>query len=202
MKRSAAIAIVLSLGIAGAAAAQTTGLPYFNAPYRSFGQHELGGTISFVDGGQGFEGMYGFGTGRIDIGVRGGLFDPDGEANADFIAGVRGRGMFLLHTEDFPLDGSFIAGIGTRGFDQWIIPGGVSFGRRIDIENSPVSIVPYGQPTLILSINPDSVDGDDVDLLFAFGFGADVRVSRVLDIRLGVGLGDIEGVAVSLVWVH
>jgi len=203
MKRSAAIAIVLSFGFAGAAAAQTTGMPYFNAPYRSFGQHEFGGTISFLEGGgQGFEGLYGFGTGRIDVGLRAGFYDPDGPDNADFIAGVRGRGMFLVHTEDFPLDGSFIAGIGTRGFDHWIIPGGVSFGRRIDIENSPVSIVPYGQPTLILDINPDRVDGDDVEILFAFGFGADVRVSRVLDLRLGVGLGDIEGVSISVVWVR
>lgn len=201
MKRSAAIAIVLSLGFAGAAAAQTTAMPYFNAPYRAFDQHELGGTISFLDGGQGFEGMYGFGTGRIDLGVRGGLYDPDGADNADFIAGVRARGMFLLHTEDFPLDGSFIAGIGTHGFDQWLIPAGVSFGRRIDIENSPVSIVPYGQPTLILHFN-DPNSTDDVRTLFTMGLGTDVRVSRVLDLRLGVALGDLEGVSISAVWVH
>jgi hypothetical protein len=204
MKRSAAIAAVLVCGFGWGAAAQTTGMPYYHAPYRAFSQHELGGTISFLDGATGFEGLYGFGTGRIDVGVRGGFVEPEGLADAEFMAGVRGRGMFLLHTEDFPLDGSFVAGLGTWGFDHWFIPGGVSFGRRIDIENSPVSIVPYGQPTLIIDYFPDRGDlgGDDIELLFTLGLGADVRVSRVLDLRVGIGLGDIEGVSLSAVWVR
>ncbi len=204
MKRSVAMAAVWALGIAGSAAAQITSTPYFSAPYRAFNQHELGGTVSFLDGATAFEGLYGFGTGRIDVGVRGGFFEPDGPGNADFVAGVQGRGMFLSHTEDFPLDGSFVGGLGTQGFDHWFIPGGVSFGRRIDVEGSPVSIVPYGQPTLIIDYFPDRGDlgGDDIELLFTFGLGADVRVSRVLDLRVGIGLGDIEGVSLSAVWVR
>jgi hypothetical protein len=201
MKRSAAFAAVLVFGIAGSTAAQTTVTPYFNAPYRAFTQHELGGTISFLDGATAFEGLYGFGTGRIDVGVRGGLLEPEGPGDAEFVAGVQGRGMFLLHTDAFPLDGSFVGGLGTHGFDRWFIPGGVSFGRRLDIEGSQVSIIPYGQPTLIIDYFPDRL-GDDLELQFTFGLGADVRVSEVLDLRLGIALGDIEGVSLSAVWVR
>lgn len=204
MQRSTAIAIALVLGFSSEAAAQTTVMPYYSAPYRAFNHHEVGGSLSFLSGGAGFEGLYGFGTGRVDVGLRGGLFEPDGPGDTEFMAGVQGRGMFLLHTEDFPLDGSFVAGLGTHGFDRWFIPGGVSFGRRIDVENSPVSIVPYGQPTLIIDYFPDrgNLGGDDIELLFTFGLGADVRVSRVLDLRVGIGLGDIEGVSLSAVWVR
>jgi hypothetical protein len=39
-------------------------------------------------------------------------------------------------------------------------------------------------------------------LHFAFGLGADFRLSRLFDARVSVGLGDIEGISVSAVWVH
>jgi len=197
MQRSVVVVAILSFAAAGAGLAQTTLMPYYSAPYRAFWQHEFGGTVSFPDGGTGFEGLYGFGTGRIDIGLRGGIYDPGALGDAEFIAGVQGRGMFLQHSEEFPLDGSLVVGVGTVGFDSFQFPAGVSFGRRVDIENSEVSIVPYGQPTLIL------VASDvDTDVIFTLGLGADFRVSRVLDLRLGVGFGDVEGVSVSAVWVH
>ncbi len=198
MQRSAVVVAILSFVAAGSGLAQTTLTPYYNAPYRAFWQHEFGGTVSFLpDGGTGFEGLYGFGTGRIDIGLRGGIRDAGDLADAEFVAGVQGRGMFLQHNEEFPLDGSLVVGFGTIGFDSFQFPAGVSFGRRIDIENSEVSIVPYGQPTLILVANDA-----DTDVHFTLGLGADFRVSRVLDLRLGVGLGDLEGVSVSAVWVR
>ncbi len=203
MQRSAVAVAILSFVAAGSGVAQTTLMPYYSAPYRAFWQHEFGGTVSFPSGGNGFdggtafEGLYGFGTGRIDIGLRGGVYDPGELGDAEFIAGVQGRGMFLQHSEEFPLDGSLVVGVGTVGFDSFQFPAGVSFGRRIDVENSEVSIVPYGQPTLIL------VASDvDTDVIFTLGLGADFRVSRVLDLRLGVGLGDVEGVSVSAVWVR
>jgi hypothetical protein len=42
----------------------------------------------------------------------------------------------------------------------------------------------------------------DTEILFSLGLGLDARVSRVLDLRLGVALGDLEGVAISAVWVR
>jgi hypothetical protein len=106
--------MLLSFGLATSAVAQPTGTPYFFAPYRAFEHHEIGGTISFPTGGAGFEGLYGFGRGRFDLGVRGGAFVPDADgADTQVILGAHGRGMFVLHDENFPLDGSFVVGIGT-----------------------------------------------------------------------------------------
>ncbi len=76
---------------------------------------------------------------------------------------------------------------------------GLSLGRRIDPQGSTVSIVPYVQPTLAFIV------GDQPsDLIFAFGIGADFRLSRVLDARVSGGLGDapLTGVSISAVWVH
>jgi hypothetical protein len=198
MKRNAAVVLALALGIGGTAVAQSTLMPYYYAPYRAFEHHEVGGTISFPNGGVGFEGLYGFGKGRFDIGIRGGVFEPEEGSLIDtrILAGVSGRGMFVLHSEDFPLDGSAVVGIGTWSFDNIILPAGLTFGRRIDIEDSQISLVPYGQPTLIIT-----ADSDDTDVLFAMGLGLDARVSSVLDLRLSIGLGDIEGVSISAVWV-
>lgn len=200
MRLSALTALLLS-ALAGSAAAQATGMPYYYAPYRAFEHHELGGTISFPSGsGTGFEGLYGFGKGRFDIGIRGGAYVPSGEgASTQMILGAHGRGMFVLHSENFPLDGSFVVGAGTsRGFKNVNIPAGLTFGRRLNIEDSNVSLVPYGQPTLMLTAGSDQ----DTKVLFGLGLGIDARVSEVLDLRLSVGLGDIEGVAISVVWVN
>ena len=198
--RHSALTVVLLFALAGSAAAQATGMPYYYAPYRAFEHHELGATVSFPNGaGTGFEGLYGFGQGRFDIGIRGGAYVSSAEgASTQVILGAHGRGMFVLHSDQFPLDGSFVLGAGTsRGFKNVNIPAGVTFGRRLNIEDSNVSLVPYGQPTLMLTAGSNQ----ETKVLFGIGFGLDARVSEVLDLRLSVGLGDIEGVAISAVWV-
>jgi hypothetical protein len=70
-------------------------------------------------------------------------------------------------------------------------------GRRIDIKNSPVSVVPYAEPVAFLTSG-----GGNTQLNFAVGLGGDFRLSKAFDARVGVGLGDIEGVSVSAIWVH
>jgi hypothetical protein len=74
-------------------------------------------------------------------------------------------------------------------------------GRRLNIEDSQISIVPYVQPTLFL-VAPDF---DSVELGFGFGFGADFRLSRFFDARISAGLGTDfapEGVSISAVWIR
>jgi hypothetical protein len=185
----------------GAVVAQSTGMPAFNAPYRAFEQHEFGGTLSFPEGGGfGAEGLFGFGTGKFDFGLRGGFWNPD-PGDTRILAGVRLRQRVIEHTETFPLDGAVVFGLGGQFVDNFstlVAPVGLSLGRRLDVEDSQVSIVPYVQPTAFLTAGSNQ----DTELHFAFGLGADFRLSRLFDARVSVGLGDIEGISVSAVWVH
>ncbi|HYK83679.1 MAG TPA: hypothetical protein VEU55_11100 [Gemmatimonadales bacterium] len=188
---------------AGRAAAQATGMPSFNAPYRAFQRSEFGGVVSFPDGGgTGFEGVYRYASGKFDIGLRGGFFSPGGNAPAAVLAGAEARERVITHTIDFPLDGALVAGAGAflvGGGSTLNLPVGLSLGRRIDPAGSTISIVPYGQPTLAF------LAGDRRSrLIFAFGLGADFRLSRVFDARVSGGLGDqpLRGVSIGAVWVH
>lgn len=200
------LVLVLTLGVIGAgqAPAQVTG-PSYNAPYRAFLNHEFGGTLAFPDGGDvQLEGQYRFGSGTFDIGFRGGLrFNDPGDDL--FVAGVEARNRLITHTEQFPLDGAIVFGGGlfVNGDAAFNFPVGLSLGRRVDIEDSDVSLVIYGQPTLFL-VNFETGTGRDTEAEFGVGFGVDVRLSRLFDVRVSAGLGDdiAEGVAISAVWIR
>ncbi len=195
--------VIVAVGIAVLAgttglSAQSTGMPSYNAPYRAFERHEFGGTLSFPDGDfTGLEGQFGFGYKTFDFGLRGGILDTPGDTEA--LLGGTGRVRVVTHSQTFPLDGAVIFGAGTIGFDNLIVPGGISLGRRVDFENSSVSIVPYGQPTLFLVF--DDNDLNDT-IQFGLGLGIDVRFGNAFDIRASFGIGDFDGFAVSAVWVR
>ena len=146
------------------------------------------------------EGLYRFGGGRFDIGVRGGiLFIRRGPVSDEIVLlGVEARQRILTHSDDFPADGALILGLGAQiGATDDLIPSvGVSFGRRIDLEDSDVSIIPYVQPHLWWFI------GDTDDLLFGLGLGADFRLSPRFDLRVSVGVGDIDGLSVGAVRIR
>src|SRR5256886_12906691 len=79
MRRAVAVLVAVLAGEAlpQAAEAQATGMPSYNAPYRAFQRSELGGVFSFPEGGgTAFEGVYRYASGKFDIGLRGGFFDP------------------------------------------------------------------------------------------------------------------------------
>ena len=183
-----------------AAAAQATGLPTFNAPYRAFTRSELGAVLTFPDGGgTAFEGAYGMSSGKFDLGFRGGIFTQGGGGDSRLLIGAEARQRVVTHTEDFPLDGALILGIGgqlSSGSSALIVPIGLSLGRRIDPKDSKISIVPYVQPSGFL------VAGNNSDFLFDLGLGADFRLTPKFDARISAGLGDVEGVSISAVWVH
>ena len=201
MRRSLSLFVLMSALVVSQAAAQATGLPSFNAPYRAFTRSEIGLVISFPNGGgTAFEGAYRSSSGRFDIGFRGGIFTPGGGGSTTLLVGVEARQRVLSHTADFPLDGALILGVGgafVSGNSALFVPVGLSLGRRIDPQGSQVSIVPYVQPTgLLVAGNGNS------DFLFALGLGADFRLSPRFDARISAGLGDLEGVSLSAVWVH
>jgi len=198
--RPALVMIVLSAGGAASLAAQATGTPSYNAPYRAFTRSEFGAVISFPDGGgTAFEGAYRMASGKFDLGFRGGIFSPDG-GDSQLLLGAEARQRVVTHTEDFPLDGAMILGIGGRfasGNSGLIIPIGLSLGRRVDPKDSKISIVPYVQPTGFFTAG-----NGQSDFLFALGLGADFRLSPKFDARISAGLGDLEGVSIGAVWVH
>lgn len=193
-------ATLATAGGARRAAAQATGLPTFNAPYRAFTRSELGAAVTFPDGGgTAFEGAYRMSSGKFDLGFRAGIFTPSGNGDASMLLGAEARQRVVTHTEDFPLDGALILGVGgqlSSGTSALIVPIGLSLGRRIDPKDSKISIVPYVQPTGFL------VASDNSDFLFALGLGADFRLTPKFDARISAGLGDVEGVSISAVWVH
>jgi hypothetical protein len=200
MRRILALSLLVSAALAPKAAAQATGLPSFNAPYRAFTRSEIGLVITFPNGGgTAFEGAYRMSSGKFDLGFRGGMFDP-GAGSTVLLLGVEARQRVLSHTVDFPLDGALVFGVGgafVSGSSAMFVPIGLSLGRRIDPQGSQISIVPYVQPTgLLVAGNGNS------DFFFALGLGADFRLSPRFDARISAGLGDLEGVSLSAVWVH
>jgi hypothetical protein len=202
MRRHVVLAVAALLA-AAPLAAQETGTPVFKAPYRAFQNHEFGASLSDPEGASlGLEAQYGFGFGVHDIGLRGGYIDYDG--GEKFSAGASFRTRVFTHSEQFPLDGAITAGFGTQlgdGPDPFFVPIGISLGRRIELENSKTSFVPYIQPIIVPTFwaGDNSPDGG-ID--FAVGLGVDIRFGGSLDLRVSGGIGDIDGVAVSVVWVR
>ncbi len=199
MRREIALMVGgLVLAPVGLAHAQSTGMPAYNAPYRAFDRHEFGGTLAFLENDlTAVEGQYRFGYRNWDVGVRGGIIDTP--VDTEVLLGTTGRVRAFTHTEQLPFDGAVVVGAGTQGFENFLVPVGVSLGRRIDVEDSPVSVVPYAQPTMFLRF--DDIAFTDT-IIFAFAAGVDVRLSRLFDLRVSGSLGDVEGIAISAVWVQ
>jgi hypothetical protein len=139
-------------------------------------------------------------SGKFDLGFRAGMLDLGGGGSTILLLGAEARERVVSHTVDFPLDGALVVGIGgwfSSGNSVLFVPVGLSLGRRIDPQGSSVSIVPYVQPTGTLVAG-----GGSSDFLFTLGLGADFRLSPRFDARISAGLGDLEGVSLSAVWVH
>jgi hypothetical protein len=205
MRRSVFAVLVLLAAGAGAASAQETGTPVFKAPYRAFQAHEFGANLSFPEGPAdfGLEGFYTYGYNRFDIGLRGGIVSYDaavGDDDTKIALGASFRARVVEATQTFPLDGALTIGIGTQfgeGTDFVLIPVGISLGRRLQLEGSRVSFVPYVHPVLVPTLG-----GGDSEVNFALGLGADIRFSDTIDLRVSAGIGDIEGVALGLAFVR
>ena len=204
MRRSicgAILAAVLVAGGTSVAAAQETGTPIFKAPYRAFDNHEFGASLSDAEGLDfALEGFYRYGRGANDFSVRAGFADVEGGGDAAFLIGGDFRTSVVSYSDDFPLDGALTIGLGGilgEGDDRFLIPVGVSLGRRFDMEGSETTFVPYVHPVIVPSFG-----GADDDVDFALGLGVDIRFSESLAIRASGGLGDIEGVGVSLAYIR
>lgn len=200
MRRSLLAVLLLAL-VAVPAAAQETGTPVYLGPDRLFQKSDFGVSVSDPSGGGiAVEGFYRMASGPSqDFGLRVGFADPDGNASTSFLVGGDYRARLLNHTQDFPLDGALIIGVGASLFadnDFLLVPVGFSLGRKILLENSSTSFVPYFTPTLIPTF------ADNSDLNFAVGLGVDIQFGTQFDLNVSGAIGDFDGVSVSFAWLH
>jgi hypothetical protein len=109
--------------------------------------------------------------------------------------------MRVVRASDaFPLDGSLTLGIGGIFGDDatvGLIPIGLSLGRRINLEGTRTTFIPYFEPVLV----PTFGDTQD-DIQFGLGLGVDIQFSPRLDARLGAGLGDYDGISLGVSWTR
>jgi len=132
--------------------------------------------------------------------VRGGFVDLSGSAGTHVLLGGDFRTQVVSYSESFPLDGSLTLGLGASvgdGRDAYFVPVGVSLGRRFELEGSNTIFVPYVHPVIVPTFG-----GGDSNVNFALGLGVDIRFSEQWAIRASGGLGDIEGVGVSLAYLR
>jgi hypothetical protein len=196
------LVVTLLAGAASISAAQETGTPIFKAPYRTFTTHELGASFSDPGSGVSFalEGFYRYGHGPYDLSLRGGWMDLNGSAGHRVLLGADARTTILTYSESFPLDGALTLGFGAQlgdGPDSYLIPIGISLGRRFNLEGSNTTFVPYVHPVLVPVFG-----GGDSNLDAALGLGVDIRFSEDLALRVSGGVGDIEGVGISLAYIR
>lgn len=196
MQRSSLALSSLLLLLATPLAAQSTGTPVFHAPYRGFTRYEIGANVS--DAGKiAVEGFYGWSPSeaRWDLALRAGVQDNHTDCCTGLLVGLDARYRVIDQNEDFPLDGALISGVGAHfrsGGSRLFIPIGISLGRRVNFSNSTASIVPFAEPVLV----PTFGSGDS-DVLVALGLGADLRFNRRFELRVSIGIGDIENFAVG-----
>jgi len=199
MRRSL-LAVVSLIVLAAPAMAQETGTPVFLGPDRLFQKSAFGVSMSDPGSGIAIEGYYRMASGpKADFGFRVGFADPGGDANTAFLLGGDYRMRMLNHTEDFPLDGALVVGAGVslvEGNNVFLIPVGFSMGRKILLENSTTSFVPYFTPTVI----PTFADNSDIN--FAVGLGVDMQFGSKFDLNVSGSFGDLDGISVSFSWLH
>lgn len=197
---------LLLLGIVLAAppmacAAQSTGSPVYQAPYRAFARNEIGVSLSEPGSGFDLEGSYRTAfTQTVDLGFRGGFHSgPGPDSRTNTLLGADLRARLVTHTESFPLDASLTVGLGLEsGTGETVgrLPIGLSMGRRVLVEGSAISLVPYAQPVLTLLFGDAS--GTDLSL----GFGIDARVTPRLDLRFSAAIGNSSGIGFTAAFLH
>ncbi len=196
------MAVMLGAVLVSPAAAQSTGSPVFSSPYRDFQLNEW--AISLSDPGPGYdlEGSYRFAfsqSGSADLGLRAGVHAGLGPGHDALLLGTDFRARVLSHTESFPLDGSLTVGLGMESHNHTTVgyvPIGFTMGRRVLVEGSSISLVPYVQPVVMPLL------GDASGTDFSIGFGLNARLSPRLDARFSAAAGDVNGVGFTIAFLH
>ncbi len=113
------------------------------------------------------------------------------------MAAADARLHVLGPTEEFPLHGSVVGGLGvtTRDGGEALLTGGFSVGQLVSVGPGTVRLLPYVEPKLVFVAGrrPDHAK-------FALGLGLDAHLGPRLVGRLNVSLGDEPGVAIGAAW--
>jgi hypothetical protein len=143
------------------------------------------------------------------VGFRIGLAETHDDRMSVF-GGVDFTGHIFSHSADFPLDIIWVTGLGVGVRDDAIltIPMGVSMGRLVTEEG--FWFHPYLAPRLVVDAylgddvthehhdqGPHRHSHDDLDLGFALDVGADFSFTGNWAIRVGVSVGDRDGLAIG-----
>ncbi len=198
------LVLALLAGVAGTSAAQETGTPIFKAPYRAFDHHEIGASLSDPGEGVGaaLEGFYRYGSGPYDFSLRGGFADFNGPGSAVLLGGDF-RTQVVHYSESFPLDGSVTLGLGGvfgSDIERCDSPAGGYFAWTAFRAGELQHRSSFRTFTRSSRRRSAAAGGDDV--LFALGLGVDIKFSDRWAIRASGGLGDIEGVGVSIAYLQ
>jgi hypothetical protein len=203
MKRTltGAVAMIL-LGLASGAGAQNVERPsLWDAP--SFLGPRPGSDIGvyLVDGEGSSFGLHGLW--RTDaspnLGLRLGYLDTAGDDIILF--GVETWGDVVLESTDFPLDltWTFGAGAWVNGSTTVSVPVGLSIGKTLDLEDSPIALQVYGHPRLALVMFEHPVTNDlELDLEGQFDLGTDILLSPDLTLRVAASLGRFDALGIGL----
>ena len=194
-----------SLGAAGRSAAQETGTPIFKAPYRAFNNQEFGASLSDPARAESYaiEGFYSYGSGPNDFSLRGGYVDqgPQGAV----ALGVDFRRRIIRASRELPARRRAHARASVRssrrGVRRLLHPGRHLAGpshRPRELEDQLRPLLPADHRAHLL-LRRHAPDGG-VD--FALGLGVDIKFGGRLDVRVSGGIGDIDGVAIGLAYVH
>ena len=213
--RSALLAALALAGAAGTARAQVAGLPVVNSGVISGFGLALDGGLPNDDAGGGYAvgATAALGLGPIGFTARLSRYKPD-EAEELWSGGATAN-LKVFGGPLIPLAVTLQAGagysnpelscipVGACDVNEWRFPVGlgVSLGRRVRLEGSETSFVPYLHP-VVVPVLGDDVGDDDVQI--ALGLGVDIKFSRSFDVRVAGAIGDdlYEGVSIGLAFIR
>jgi hypothetical protein len=194
------LGLMIGLGLfAEPVAAQSTGMPVFLPPVKSFETYALGATVSDPGSGVAVEGWYDMVVGPGDITFRLGVWDNNSGSTV-FLAGADYRQPLVAHSESFPLDGSLTVGAGgafTSGASVFFVPVGFSLGRKFEVKDSNIRLQPYGEPIVHLAFG----DASD-NFLFSLGLGLEIQINEKFAFDVSGALGDLDGFSISFAYLR
>lgn len=138
----------------------------------------------------------------LGTGLRFGVAEGRGGDGIAVLGGLDFMGPLVRVSPDFPLDVSWLVGVGL-GHSDWTlvsVPFGLTLGRTFTAPD--VSFTPYITPKVIVDahLGRGPNDDNDLELEFDLDLGVDVAFQPGWAIRFGAGLGSRSGIAIGIVF--
>ncbi|MFO7262443.1 MAG: hypothetical protein DIU52_014930 [bacterium] len=206
-KRLAGLVLALTVWSASGAAAQVA----WDSPMLLPPRPANGFGLYLMEAAFGDLGVMATWRGTRSFGLRFGLAEQDFDNDLAVFGGVDFSGTLARASADFPLDASWVVGVGLSAENNVLLsfPFGVTLGRTLPAEGA--TFTPYGTPRLMVDAclgDDDDFPGrrgcfgnDDLDLDFAIDLGVDVALRQGWTIRFGITLGgDRDALAIGILF--